>query len=194
MFQQALRVAVSLALFRSGPEEMPYSPRLTRAIVLAAVLVVVLMLSPVTPLPLAVATGVGGAAGMAVFLRRLLAGRGLINRFEQALASQLLVGVLFALAMWPAFAALAPLMQELMKDPQALEKIGRGEPLPVDPPAWAGLWSDVLFIWSLAASARINRLAAGLTPLSGWLQTVLSLFVLLGFVLVAQILVAVLSR
>jgi len=192
MFAQALRVTLQLALFRGGPQDMPYSLPLTRMVIALAMLASALLLSSVTPLPLALATGVGGATGMAFFCHRLLRGKQLENRFMQTLVAQLSVGILFALAMWPAFAVLAPIMQELMKDGDALARLQSGQPLPVQPPAWAALWSDVLFIWSLAVSARINRLAADLNVFSSWLLTLLSLFVLMGFILLAQILAALL--
>ena len=194
MFIQALRVAVNLALFRGNPADMPYSAALTRGIAVLAVVTSLLLLAPVTPLPLAFATGIGGVAGVAFFTRQLLRGRKLDNRLLQTVAAQLLVGSLFALAMWPAFAALAPAMQALMQDGKGLERLQSGEPLPLNPPAWAALWSDVMFIWSLAVSARINRLAADLGRPSSWLLTLLSLFVLMGFVLMAQVVVALFLR
>lgn len=194
MLIPALRVAVNLALFRGNPADMPYSASLTRSIAVLAVVTSLLLLAPVTPLPLAFATGVGGVAGVAFFTRQLLRGKKLDNRFLQTVAAQLLVGSLFALAMWPAFAALAPAMQALMQDGKGLERLQSGEPLPLNPPAWAALWSDVMFIWSLAATARINRLAADLGTPSSWLLTLLSLFVLMGFVLMAQVVVALFLR
>lgn len=194
MLIPALRVAVNLALFRGNPADMPYSASLTRSIAVLAVVTSLLLLAPVTPLPLAFATGIGGVAGVAFFTRQLLRGKKLDNRFLQTVAAQLLVGSLFALAMWPAFAALAPAMQALMQDGKGLERLQSGEPLPLNPPAWAALWSDVMFIWSLAATARINRLAADLGTPSSWLLTLLSLFVLMGFVLMAQVVVALFLR
>ncbi len=194
MLIPALRVAFNLALFRGNPADMPYSASLTRMIAALAVVTSLLLLAPVAPLPLALATGVGGVAGVAFFTRQLLRGKKLDNRFLQTLAAHLLVGSLFALAMWPAFAALAPAMQALMQDGKGLERLQSGEPLPLNPPAWAALWSDVLFIWSLAVTARINRLAADLGRPSSWLLTLLSLFVLMGFVLMAQVVVALFLR
>lgn len=194
MLIPALRVAFNLALFRGNPADMPYSASLTRMIAALAVVTSLLLLAPVAPLPLALATGVGGVAGVAFFTRQLLRGKKLDNRFLQTLAAHLLVGSLFALAMWPAFAALAPAMQALMQDGKGLERLQSGEPLPLNPPAWAALWSDVLFIWSLAVTARINSLAADLGRPSSWLLTLLSLFVLMGFVLMAQVVVALFLR
>ncbi len=191
MYLQALRVAISLMLFRGGPQDMPYSIPLARAAAVLATLASVLMLAPITPFPLALATGIGGAAGVAFFTRQLLKGRKLDSRFAQTLTAQLLVGSLFALAMWPAFSALSPAMQALMQDGKGMERLQSGQPLPITPPAWAALWSDAMFLWSLAASARINRLAADLGRPASWLLTLLSLFVLFGFVLMAQIVVAI---
>ncbi len=203
MYQQALRVALGLAVFRGDPADMPYSLPLLRLVAALAVLGSVLLLAPVTPLPLAFATGVGGAAGIVFFTRQLLRGRKLDNRFVQTATAQLLVGTLFALALWPAFVALAPAMQEIMQLMQAGQGAGGADggaalrdalnnpEKKINAPIWAALWSDVVFFWSLAASARINRLAADLNKPSSWLLTLLSLFVLMGFVLIAQILVAI---
>lgn len=202
MFPQALRVALQLALFRGNPADMPYSASLTRTIAALAVVTSLLLLAPVTPFALALATGLGGVAGVAFFTRQLLRGKKLDNRFLQTLAAHLLVGSLFALAMWPAFVALAPAMKEMMTLMSASAASNSGavgvpdiaKELTTKPPTWAALWSDVLFIWSLAVSARINRLAADLGKPSSWLLTVLSLFVLMGFVLMAQVLVALFLR
>lgn len=191
MYQQALRVAISLMLFRGGPQDMPYSMPLARLAAAVAAVTTVLMLAPLTPFPLAVATGIGGVTGVAFFVRQLLRGRKLDSRFAQTVTSHLLVGSLFALMMWPAFSALSPAMQALMQDGKGMERLQSGQPLPINPPAWAALWSDALFIWSMAASARINRLAGDLGRPASWLLTLLSLFVLLGFVLMAQIIAAV---
>lgn len=200
MFQNALRVALSLALFRGGPADMPFSLPLTRAALALAVFCTALLMSSVTPLPMALATGIGGAAGVAFFTRQLLRGRKLDNRLQQTLTAQLLVGSLFALAMWPAMLALAPTMAEMMTlmraasettPGTAVSPLELGESLKTKPPTWAALWSDVLFIWSLAASARINRLAADLGTPASWLMTVLGLFVLTGFVVMAQVVVAI---
>lgn len=202
MFLQALRVAVQLALFRGNPADMPYSAPLTRSIAVLAVVTSLLLLAPVTPFALALATGLGGVAGVAFFTRQLLRGKKLDNRFLQTLAAQLLVGSLFALALWPALVALAPAMQEMMtlmsaaatSNPDTVAVPDMATALTNKPPTWAALWSDLLFIWSLAASTRINRLAADLGRPSSWLLTILSLFVLMGFVLMAQVLVALFVR
>lgn len=201
MYSQALRVALALALFKSGPQEMPFSWSLTRLAAAAAVLSSVVLMGGVVPLPLAFATGIGGVAGVAFFTRQLLRSRRLENRLAQTLAAQLLVGSLFALAMWPAIVAMTPVMQQMMETMRAGSAAGGG----VDwsqvqssraggpqVPVWAALWSDVLFVWSLVASARINRLAADIGRLSSWVLTLMSLFVLLGFVLLAQLFAALL--
>ena len=194
MFPQALRVAVALALFRGDPADMPYSLPLTRLCAALAAICSVVLMAPFAPLPLAVATGAGGVAGVVFFTRQLLRGRKLESRLLQTLAAQLLMGSLFALVIWPAFAAMAPVMQALMKDGDALAKMQSGQQLDSEPPVWAALWSDIVFIWSLAAAARVNRLAAALNQPASWLLTLLSLFVLTGFVLMAQIIVAILFR
>ncbi len=205
MFLQALRVAAGLALLKGDPADMPYSINLARLAAALAVFSSALLLSPVAPLSLALATGIGGVAGVAFFTRQLLRGKKLDNRFLQTVSAQLLVGSLFALALWPAFAAMTPAMREMMElmrasieaagpdtDPMATS-IRISESLQNRPPVWAQLWSDALFVWSLIASVRINRLAADLSMPSSWLLTLLSLFVLTGFVMTAQLIAAILT-
>jgi len=203
MYLQALRVAMSLMLFRSGPQDMPFSTTLPRVALALAVFSTALLLGPMAPLPMALATGLGGALGVAFFTRQLLRGRKLDNRYTQTVSAQLLVGSLFALAMVPALLAMAPAMQETMdlmraamqgagpeEDPLALA-VQAAREAKLQPPAWATLWSDLIFVWSLIASTRINRLAADLGRPSSWLLTLLSLFVLTGFVMMAQLVASI---
>ena len=204
MFLQALRVAVGLALFRGGPADMPFSTALPRLAMALAVFSSALLLSPVAPLPMALATGIGGAVGVGFFTRQLLKGKKLDNRYAQTVSAQLLMGSLFALALWPALVAMAPAMQQMMELMRAaMQSAGAdGDPFAasmqaaqatkIQPPVWAQLWSDVVFVWSLIASVRINRLAADLSRPSSWVLTLLSLFVLTGFVMLAQLIVAIL--
>jgi hypothetical protein len=187
MFVDALRVACNLILFKSGPQDFPFSVAATRASMVFALLASVLLLSPALPLPLALATGIGGVAGLAFFTRQLLRARKLDNRFAQTFSAQAVVGGLFALAMWPAFAAMAPAMLAVMKNPDLLQQLSEGKALDIAVPQWAALLSDVLFFWNLAVSVRINRLAADLKAPSSWFLTIAGLFVLMSFVALAQL-------
>ncbi len=209
MYQQALRVALQLIIFRGGPADMPFSPALTRAAVVISVVASTLLLTSVAPWPLAFATGVGGAFGLAFFTRQLLRGRKLDNRYGQTLSAQLLVGSLFALALLPAFVAMAPAMEKMLAairtaqtlaTPEASEALMRklsaeaADPASLGVPSWAALWSDLVFVWSLVVATRINRLAADLNTLAGILLTGLSLIVLTGFVLMAQLIISIFIR
>ena len=56
----------------------------------------------------------------------------------------------------------------------------------------AGLVSfiaDLLLLWNLVVSVRINRAAAELSSPLGWLLTLASLFVVMSFVTMAQVIV-----
>lgn len=203
MFLQALRVALGLALFKGGPADMPFSATLPRAALALAVFSTALLLSPVAPLPMALATAVGGAAGVAFFTRQLLKGKKLENRYSQTVSAQLMVGSLLALSLWPAMLAMAPAMQEMMDlmraamlaagptDDAFSAGVQAAQGAKLQPPVWASLWSDVVFVWSLIAGVRINRLAADLSMPSSWALTVLSLFVITGFVVMAQMIAAI---
>lgn len=188
MFAHALRVTLALALFRGGPQDFPYSLPLSRACAAIAVVSSLLLMAPLTPVPMALAAALGGAAGLAFFTRRLLRARQLENRLAQTLGAQYLAGALFALAMWLPFQAMAPSFLALMQDPEAMSKLSQGTPPAIEAPAWAALLSDLLFFWSIAVSVRINRLAADLSMTSSLLLTLLGLFVMLCFVVLAQLL------
>jgi hypothetical protein len=188
MYSQALRVALQLMLFRGNPADFPYSSTATRMAALFSFAAVVLLMSPALPLPVAMATGLGGVAGLAFFTRQLLRANKLENRFAQLFAAQAVVGGLFALAMWPAFASMAPAMLAVMNDPQLLERLSQGDSPALEVPQWAALCSDVLFFWNLAVSVRINRLGADLRLPSSWLLTLVGFFVLMSFVMLGQLL------
>lgn len=188
MFPQALRVTLALLLFRSGPQDFPYSVPLTRACAGLAVVASLLLMAPMIPWPLALAAALGGVVGLAFFTRTLLRVRKLENRLLQTLGAHYLTGALFALAMWPAFQALAPELTRLLSDPAAMDALRSGQPLNLSPPGWATLWSDVLFFWSLAVSVRIHRMSADLSIPTGLLLTLGAALVMLSFVVFAQLL------
>ncbi|MDP3858978.1 MAG: hypothetical protein Q8Q73_14575 [Stagnimonas sp.] len=188
MFSHALRVTLALLLFRGGPQDFPFSVPISRACAVAAALASLLLMAPLIPLPLALAAAIGGVVGLAFFTRTLLRARKLENRLVQTLGAQYLSGALFALAMWPAFQALAPELSRLLSDPAALERLRAGQPVDMQsPPMWATLLSDLLFFWSLAVSVRINRLAADLAVPAGILLTIASALVMMSFVVLAQL-------
>lgn len=191
MFAHAVRVTFALIFFRGGPEDFPHSLALTRACALLAALASFLLLAPLLPPALALATAVGGVVGVMFFTSNLLRARKMSNRLRQTLGAQLAVGAVFALALWPAFQVLAPAMLQLLKNPEAAAKLRAGIPVDVQVPAWASLMSDLLFFWSLAVTVRINRRAAELSMAVGCLLTFAGLFVLLSFVTLAQLVVLV---
>ena len=189
MFAHAARVTFALIFFRGGPEDFPHSLPLTRACALLALLASWLLLEPLLPTALALATAIGGVAGVAFFTGNLLRARKLPNRLLQTLGAQLAVGAVFAVALWPAFQVLAPAMLQLLKNPESAAKLRAGIPVDVQVPPWASLTSDLLFFWNLAVTVRINRRAAELSMPMGLLLTFAGLFVLLSFVTLAQLVV-----
>lgn len=194
MYAAAGRVTLALLLFRGGPQDFPYSLALARQCALLAAAASALLMALVLPLPVALATGAGGVAGIAFFTRGLLKARKLDNRFLQVFAAQCAVGAVFALAMWPALSALAPSLLKMLKNPEALAQLRAGTGPALEIPTWASLVSDVLFFWNLAVSARINRHAAEVGLGIGWLLTLASLFVVMGFVVLAQLIVLPLAQ
>ena len=188
MIISLLKLTIGLALFRVGPADMPYSLQLTRALAGVAVLTSTLLMSPFLPLPLAIAAGVGGVAGIVFFTQVMLRTCKLETRLLQTLAAQFAVGSLFALVMYPIFLLMAPFVMEMLKNPGMLADVQSGKtPMPTG--GLAPLIADVLFFWNLMVSVRINRAAADLSQPLSWLLTLASLFVVMSFVTMAQLLV-----
>ncbi len=188
MIIRLFKLTIALVLFRAGPEEMPFSLPVTRALAALAVATSTLLMLPFVPFPLAIAAGIGGVGGIAFFTQALLRIRKQEPRLLQTLAAQYAVGSLFAVLLYPAFVAMAPYVLEMMKNPNALSDLESGK---MAAPS-AGLVSfiaDLLLLWNLVVSVRINRAAAELSSPLGWLLTLASLFVVMSFVTMAQVIV-----
>lgn len=147
MLTRILRVTAGIILLRMGPQDFPYAREAGRIVVPAAVLanflqlrltqdaVPALVLSAIEPLALALA---------AVALLQM---RGLVHRAQQTVHALLATGAVFALAMVPIVAELAPLLADAAQDPAVLEQV----------PAWLRWSAVILSLWNLVAMAHILR-------------------------------------
>jgi len=166
MLNQAAVVALRIALFRAGPQDLPYAPALTRLTVPLAALAAFLQYRLTLPLMPAVVHALGWVAALALFTHVLLQSRGLVNRFRQTLDSLLLIDSAMTLVMLPALAVLAPQMARIAENPDS----ARGETLPVLP-AFAVL---AVSLWNFLVSAHVYRHALGASPGIGALMALLS--------------------
>lgn len=187
MFASLVTVTFGLIFFKAAPADFPYSVKLTRGLAGVIAVLAYIWLSMLLPPGIAVSTAVGGVLGLTFFVHGLLKATKLQNRFLQTLGAQLAVGVLFAVAMLPAFAALAPALSAMLKDPSIIKSLQAGQTPAINPPAWAAHVVDILFFWNLAVVVRINRLAANLSLPASILLTFISLFVVLGFITLTQL-------
>lgn len=156
MFLQALNAALRILVFRAGPQDFPYSPQLTQAVVTLAVVANYLVFVQLLPPALNLVTGLATAGSMALVMRGVLRNRGLESRSNQALNAWLLCSALLTLLMAIPFNQIGPpLMEQIKANPQLVSN-----PEAVKIAAGPALMIDLLFIWGFAMSVHIFRNAA----------------------------------
>lgn len=178
MFSIVASTTLNLLLFRAGPEDFPYVPALTRVLVpLAALINYALLVQALPPLlAMAMALAVVMATGLAT--RTLLRIRGVEARFMQTFHSLLMVNSVLTMALWLPFSEIAPQLQELSKNPEAMEA---GAQLKVS--GWAALMMNALNIWNFVVNAHIFRRSANFGFGGGLLVAMLVAMAVLMFVL-----------
>lgn len=165
MFNQAAVVALRIALFRAGPQDLPYAPALTRVTLPLVTLATFLQYQLTLPVASAMVHAVAWVAALALFTYVLLQSRGLLNRFRQTLDSLLLIDAAMTLVMLPALAAITPHMVKIADNPD----LARSETLPALP-ALAVL---VILVWNFMVSANIYRQSLDASPVLGVLMALL---------------------
>lgn len=176
LLQSVLAATLKLMLFRAGPQDFPYDPRLTGWLVPGATLINYLVLSLAMPPVLSAATAIAVVMALSFGTRVYLRARGLDGRFMQTFHSLLMVSSVMTLALLLPFSEVAPELQRL-----AASRPGPTEPMPqLEVPAWAALSMNALNIWNFAVNAHIFR-HAGNTGLAGGL--LVALLVALGMLM-----------
>jgi hypothetical protein len=169
MLKQAAVVAMRIALFRAGPQDLPYSPALTRLAVPLAVLAAFLQYRLTQPALPALVHGLAWVGALALFTHLLLQARRMANRFRQTLDSLLLIDSGMTVLMLPALAAIAPHMVRVAADPEA----ARTEALPALP----ALVVLGVSLWNFLVSAHVYRNALDTSPAVGALLALLATLV-----------------
>lgn len=136
---------LQLCLLRIGPQDLPYSPRLTRGLVLCAVGFDLLVLRLVDPGPHALSRGLASLAFLLLLPWLLLRLRHRSSRYAQTLAAFVGSGLLFTLVFLP-FAWHAATL------PPAAEGVA---PAPAD--ALIVVAAMLLVGWKLAINGHIWR-------------------------------------
>jgi len=166
LLNQAAAVALRIARFRAGPQDMPYAPELTRVTVAFAAIAAFLQYRLTLATLPALAHALAWVAALALFTHVILQSRGLANRFRQTFDSLLLVDSAMTVLMLPALAALAPQMARLAGNPE----LARTETIPALP----FLLVLAMLLWNLLISGHIYRHALNASPVVGVLVAILS--------------------
>lgn len=195
MLTQAVAATAQLLVFRSGPQDFPYSttPGLGRHCLLFAVVAVALPAALADGLLAGLASGAMIVAGLAVFTRLLLRLRQLPNRFQQTFNSLLCVSGALCLLALPAWLAILPAMQavaaKLAADPtigQSPERMAALQSeLQAGMPSWAVMLIFALSLWQFVVSARLFSKATDTGSLAGVGMALLCQLNLAAFFVVA---------
>jgi hypothetical protein len=177
MFAQALSATLRILIFRAGPQDFPYSPKLglTIGCIAFTVLVNALITGVVAPLADALLTGLVMVGSIALITRMVLKSRGIMNRFQQTFNALQTTNGLLLLAMFPAIVVLTPLMIDFFKQVNANPELVNHPDQWPQFPVWAMLLIDAAGLWQLVVTAYIFRQAANAGVL-GSIFMVLGLF------------------
>jgi hypothetical protein len=177
MLSNVLAATLNLLLFRTGPQDFPFEPGLTRVLVpsaaLANYLVLAMALNPVMAAGMALGVVIGTALGTHLILRA----RRMEARFTQTFHALLAVSTILTLGLALPFSQIAPELQKITQDPELAESAT------LQIPGWAALTMNLLNIWNFVVNAHILRHAAGVGIGLGLLLALLMAFGVLMFVL-----------
>lgn len=190
MLQSVLLATLNLLVFRAGPQDFPYDPRLTGWLVPIAVLANYFVLSLALPPILAGAIGLAVVMALSIATRLYLRTRKLEDRFFQTFHSLLAVSTVMTLALMVPFSEVAPELEKF-----AAMNPGATDPAPaLQVPAWAAFTMNMLNIWNVAVNANIFRHAGNTGIATGLIVSFLVAIGVLVFVLLfASVIAAVLG-
>lgn len=174
MLSQMIKVTCRILVFRAGPQDLPYAPRYTAALVLfGAVANVAVFLQMLAP-PIALAMAAGMVGGVALVTRSVLAARHMQNRYSQTFQAMLATGAVLTLLLVPPFAQIAPFLQQVAANPELLE-----HPETLNMPQGPVLLINLLNIWNFAVTAHIFRHAVEVRLAWGVLIALVAAFAVL---------------
>lgn len=158
MLTQAATATLRILLFRAGPQDFPYSPRLTRVLLPVALLVNYAVLAVALPsAALAVIMAAAMVIGMGIAVRSVLRLRSLDSRYTQTYHALLSTSATLTLVLILPMAQIAPELRALAENPQLLDQGPSSVRLPTGPTVMINL----LNLWNFAVTAHIFRHAAG---------------------------------
>ncbi|MGQ0502075.1 MAG: hypothetical protein ACT4P0_05610 [Panacagrimonas sp.] len=163
---------MNLLLFRAGPQDFPFDPKLTGVLVPITVLVSYVVQMLVYPPLVAAAMALAVVMGLALAVKLVLHFRKLGTRFLQTYHSLLVVNAVTTLLLWPAMSALAPALRKMAAHPKGMEAGAE-----LDIAAGPATLVLVVAIWNFAVSANVFGHATGVGPGRG---AAIALMVALG--------------
>ena len=177
MLASIFNATLRIVLFRAGPQDFPYDPRLTGPLAVTAAAVNGLLFVQVLPPLAALVMAAAMVGGMALATQAVLRTRKLEARLHQTLASLLATNALLTLLLVPLFMQVAPVLREVALNPALLE-----DPDKLKLPQGVAFLMNLLNLWSFVVTASIFRHAANVTMGIGLLIALIVAFVLLFFV------------
>ena len=164
MLANAVRITLRLMMFRSGPQDFPYSNQATQIVAPLAVLANFLQFRFTLPPTPALVQAVVSLATLVCAVMLLLQMRNLFNRAQQTCNALFATNCAFTLLLIPVLMPIAPVLQEIAANPDAMEQ--------AQIPGVPMLMMFGLSIWNLGVTAHILRHALDLRP---WLAVGLSI-------------------
>lgn len=159
MLAQAVRITLRMMMFRSGPQDFPYSNQATQLVLPLAVLANFLQFRFTLPPTLALVQAVVSLATLIAATLLLLQMRSLFNRAQQTANALLATNCAFTLLLIPVLMPIAPVLQEIASQPDAVE--------PTQVPGMPLMLMFGLSIWNLGVTAHILRNALDIKPWMG---------------------------
>lgn len=170
MLQQALAATLNILLFRAGPQDFPFGPRLAPWVVAPAIVIYTLFFSQLFDTPMALVVSLIAVAGISLQVRVVLKLRRLPNRVPQTTQALIATMSMLTLALLFPFAQIAPQLIALAQlPPEVLQQ----SPPQLELPAAAAITINLLSIWRFAVAANVYRHAADVSLAMGALIALL---------------------
>ncbi len=157
-----------LCLFRRGPEDMPYAPRLLAALLVASIVVQTAFDIHFGAGPAIVVAVAAGWLAMLALLHLLLRGRGMPERFVQAATALVAVKLVLDVIVYPL--ALSLPLRQILAHPTSPASLTGFQ-------GFALVAVGALGVWQLCVWTSIYRRSLGLSLPAAILVLLLTLFV-----------------
>ncbi|WP_028080008.1 hypothetical protein [Solimonas soli] len=160
MLAAIVNATLRILLFRAGPQDFPYDPRLTAPLALLLALAIGLQAMPSVPVGGAIAVALATVAALGMVTRLVLRMRQLDARFHQTFAALLASNAVLTFLIVPFAVKAAPALHELASHPELFE---HPEQMTTPLPLAAVFVMFALSLWNLLVNASIFRHAVNVS-------------------------------